>query len=496
MHTEGFKDESGFARVATIKEVCAKDFNLSIPLFVEPDPTNGTNTAQKSALLSGALNDWLTSSEPVAAALRTILPNIKLPQNRQGLRGNNTSKLIKERTRWKQVRFGDVVGNVNKTESDPIGAGIERFIGLEHLEPGSLHVRAWGNVAEGTTFTRRCKPGQVLFGKRRAYQRKVAVAEFDALVSGDIYVLAPKDERLLPGLLPFICLSERFFQYAVETSAGSLSPRTNWSSLSEFEFELPPIDQQQRLVDVLSAADDSIESWRRFRKQHDQYMRTFASHVTMSGLSGGVTQPSPIGAIPANWQFALIGELTKSSAFGPRFPGSKYSSTGNVKTIRTTDFDHSGGINFEEIPEANVPEDTAESHKLRDGDFLLSRSGEYAGLTAIFSDPLDGKTYIPAAFLIRYRFDEVLDPQYLHALCCSDFGERNVMPLATGSAQPNISGTRFSGLHIPVPPAGEQKAIVSAISDLSRCSRSIAMKEERSRDLIAALINSIVGGVE
>jgi hypothetical protein len=81
-----------------------------------------------------------------------------------------------DRTGWTRVRFGDVVQNVNETV-DPAEAGIERFIGLEHLEPGSLHLPSWGDVADGTTFTRRCRPGQVLFGKRRAYQRKVAVAE-------------------------------------------------------------------------------------------------------------------------------------------------------------------------------------------------------------------------------------------------------------------------------------------------------------------------------
>ncbi len=142
---------------------------------------------------------------------------------------------------------------------DLLHTGLERFIGLEHLEPGSLHIRAWGNVADGTTFTRRCRPGQVLFGKRRAYQRKVAVAEFDAVVSGDIYVLAPKGDRLLPELLPFLCLSERFFQHAVGTSAGSLSPRTNWSSLASFEFDLPPLDQQRRIAEILWAVDETIE---------------------------------------------------------------------------------------------------------------------------------------------------------------------------------------------------------------------------------------------
>jgi len=98
----------------------------------------------------------------------------------------------------------------------------------------------------------------VLFVKRRAYQRKVAVAEFDAVVSGDIYVLAPKGDRLLPELLPFLCLSERFFQHAVGTSAGSLSPRTNWNSLANFEFDLPPLDQQRRIAEILWAVDEVV----------------------------------------------------------------------------------------------------------------------------------------------------------------------------------------------------------------------------------------------
>ncbi|MFH0882827.1 MAG: restriction endonuclease subunit S [bacterium] len=175
-----------------------------------------------------------------------------------GLRPNpDWAKLpLFDRKEWKRVRFGDVVQNLNETERNPAEAGIERFIGLEHLEPGSLHIHSWGNVADGTTFTRRCRPGQVLFGKRRAYQRKVAVAEFDAVVSGDIYVLMPKNDRLLPGVLPFLCMSERFFQHAVGTSAGSLSPRTNWSSLAGFEFDLPPLGQQRHIAEILWAVDE------------------------------------------------------------------------------------------------------------------------------------------------------------------------------------------------------------------------------------------------
>ena len=162
---------------------------------------------------------------------------------------------------WRRVKFGDVVRLSKARSQDPLADGIERYVGLEHLEPGDLRIRRWGNVADGVTFTSVFQPGQVLFGKRRAYQRKVAVADFSGVCSGDIYVLETKDAQvLLPELLPFICQTDAFFDHAVGTSAGSLSPRTNWTSLAGFEFMLPPMDEQTSLVQVLRGFEEAIES--------------------------------------------------------------------------------------------------------------------------------------------------------------------------------------------------------------------------------------------
>lgn len=158
---------------------------------------------------------------------------------------------------WHRVKFGDVV-RLSKTRSqDPLADGIERYVGLEHLEPDDLHIRSWGDVADGVTFTSMFQPGQVLFGKRRAYQRKVAVADFSGVCSGDIYVLETKDaEVLLPELLPFICQTDAFFDHAVGTSAGSLSPRTNWTSL-DGAFA---IDKNQIYCDPVLLLDDAVDS--------------------------------------------------------------------------------------------------------------------------------------------------------------------------------------------------------------------------------------------
>lgn len=153
---------------------------------------------------------------------------------------------------WRTVKFGDVVKLSKARSQNPLADGIERYVGLEHLEPGDLRVRSWGDVADGTTFTNIFKPGQVLFGKRRAYQRKVAVADFTGVCSGDIYVFETQDPSvLLPELLPFICQTDAFFDHAVGTSAGSLSPRTNWTSLGDFEFQLPTTSEQSKLLQLL-----------------------------------------------------------------------------------------------------------------------------------------------------------------------------------------------------------------------------------------------------
>jgi type I restriction enzyme S subunit len=161
---------------------------------------------------------------------------------------------------WRVVRFGDVVRNVDVAERKPLEKGLERYVGLDHLDPESLHIKRWGLIEEGTSFTRKFVERQVLFGKRRAYQRKAAIAEFDGICSGDILVFESKEDDLIPELLPFIVQSDGFFEHALGTSAGSLSPRTKWKDLASYEFALPLKEEQRRIADILWAIDNVIET--------------------------------------------------------------------------------------------------------------------------------------------------------------------------------------------------------------------------------------------
>jgi restriction endonuclease S subunit len=162
----------------------------------------------------------------------------------------------------KNPHFGDLINEVNYHTTtfgalvdcieshDKYKNEIDRFIGLENIETGNFKITSWGDISKGTTFTKKFQIGDTLFGKRRSYLRKVAMADFDGICSGDILVFRARKGAILTELLPFYVASDAFIQHAVTTSAGSLSPRTKWKDLKEFELTMPDLKTQKSVSEV------------------------------------------------------------------------------------------------------------------------------------------------------------------------------------------------------------------------------------------------------
>jgi len=136
---------------------------------------------------------------------------------------------------------------------------VERFVGLEYLSSETFQLQGWGEIANGTTFSKRFAKGDVLFGKRRAYLKKVAVADFDGICSGDILVIRTKAKKMLQELLPFYISSDAFINHAVSTSAGSLSPRTKWKDLAELAVSIPDLKTQVKILEVFTQLQTTLQ---------------------------------------------------------------------------------------------------------------------------------------------------------------------------------------------------------------------------------------------
>ena len=358
------------------------------------------------------------------------------------------ASIIINSSHWPKVAFGDVVRNVDESVRDPQNSGLERYVGLEHIDPESLHIQRWGLISEGTIFTRRFRKGQVLFGKRRAYQRKIAIAEFDGLCSSDILVFEPKDDRLLPELLPFICQSDGFFEHALDTSAGSLSPRTKFKELARYEFPLPPLDEQRRIAEILWAADETIQGFVTVLNNLGDLQNS--ARETIFYKSGYKSKP--------------IKELA-SIRYGLGQPPSLKED--GVRMIRATDISK-GEINESRIIRVDLNEvPNGRAILLDDGDIIIVRSGAYTGDSAMITREFVGS--IAGYDLVIHPNPQKIIPYFLaEFLLHKRTVEKIIKPLSIRSAQPHLNVNDVGNIDISIPDFENQEFFTSKLSNIHK----------------------------
>lgn len=212
---------------------------------------------------------------------------------------------------WTRVRFDQIATQINDRVDNPAEAGVERYVGLEHLDPDSLRIRRWGEPTDVESTKLRFQPGDIIFGKRRVYQRKVAVADFEGICSAHAMVLRAKTGAVLPEFLPFFMQSDLFMERALSISVGSLSPTINWKALAAEEFLLPPIQEQARLVEASLAIEGTVNAYREKIETLSGLRMSFLNDHFLPRLKSGVPLKSVVslrsGGTPSRSNAAFWG---------------------------------------------------------------------------------------------------------------------------------------------------------------------------------------------
>jgi type I restriction enzyme S subunit len=155
------------------------------------------------------------------------------------------------------VKFGDMATHISK-RVEPSETNLNIYVGLEHLDPDSLRIKRHGVPSDVEGQKLLVKKGQIIFAKRRAYQRKLGVADWDCICSAHAMVLEANSETILPDFLPFFMQSDVFMNRAVAVSEGSLSPTIKWKVLAIQEFAIPSVEKQKAIVTLMSKVIDAI----------------------------------------------------------------------------------------------------------------------------------------------------------------------------------------------------------------------------------------------
>lgn len=193
------------------------------------------------------------------------------------------------------VKLGDIaIEAKSSNKGDKTGI---RIVGLEHLTPSNVTLSSWSEDTENT-FTKEFSKGDVLFGRRRAYLKKAAVAPFGGICSGDITVIRAIEDKVDPDLLPFIIQNDFLFDFAVGKSAGSLSPRVKWTHLKEFAIELPSMPEQSKLAETLWSIIETKNAYEDLINKTDELVKS--QFIEMFGTEDNH---------PEDVQFVKLGDI-------------------------------------------------------------------------------------------------------------------------------------------------------------------------------------------
>ena len=343
-----------------------------------------------------------------------------------------------------KVKLGDVA--IEHKETCKASKDGYPIVGLEHLVPEEVTLTAWDEGSDNT-FTKMFRKGNVLFGRRRAYLKKAAVAPFDGICSGDITVIEAIPDRILPMLLPFIIQNDELFDFAVGKSAGSLSPRVKWEHLKNYEFELPDMDKQRELAELLWAMDATKKSYQKLIAATDelvksQFIEQFGSYLGDETRCATVEQVCTVFA-DGDWI------ESKDQADD----GIRLIQTGNVGNgVYLDKGERARYIDEETFSRLNCTE-------VLPNDILISRLPDPVGRACIIPDGL-GKS-ITAVDCSIVRLKSHVLPEFFVAYTMTTLYAAQIGSSITGSTRKRISRKNLGQVVIPTPDIDQQEQFCS-----------------------------------
>lgn len=337
---------------------------------------------------------------------------------------------------WKVWRFEQIATNVNERIDNPSESGMVHYVGLEHLDPESLKIRRWGSPDDVEATKLMFKKGDIIFGKRRAYQRKLGVAEFEGICSAHAMVLRANKDVVSPEFLPFFMQSDLFMNRAIEISVGSLSPTINWKTLATQAFSLPSKNEQTELVVVMKAFDVAI----------DEYVELVArSSKLIESLREEIFE---FEATPV-----ALGELLSDIVAGKSLLGTNQPPSGTEKAVLKVSAVGKDGFVPTESKVLLEQDQFLSVHQVRDGDVLITRANtpDLVGMVCLVKGDhpnlmLCDKTLrlVPRAGISSLLLAEGLKTRSSRQYLSSN-------ATGTGGAMKNISQAKIRGLPMTYP---------------------------------------------
>jgi len=385
------------------------------------------------------------------------------------------------RSSWQRVKFGSVARQV-KDKVDPEASGLMRYVAGDHMDTDDLRVRRWGDIGSGylgPAFHMRFQPGHVLYGSRRTYLRKVAIADFTGICANTTFVIESRDATvLLPEYLPIVMQTEAFHAHSIKQSKGSVNPYINFTDLNWFEFLLPPVDEQQRIVRVISALEENVIAL-------DMAYES-AVALEFSRLE------SALDSVPCNRLIPVEKLVTTGTknGFSPKVNAdTRGYPTLSISAVRDGRIITEGNLKY-----AEVTDEQATAFELKKDDVLVVRGNGNKLLTGKggLVDAVPKGCFYPD-LLIRLQFDgDVIRPQFAVLQWNAPSSHKRLISRAKSTNGVwKINGSDIRLHTLKVPSIEMQDELLDEIRSIRQVRRDILQRKALAKNLKALALREI-----
>jgi type I restriction enzyme, S subunit len=378
-----------------------------------------------------------------------------------------------DKSYWKYYRFDEIAKNISE-RIDPNNTKLEVYIGLEHIDSESLHIKRHGTPDDVNGQKLKFYKGDIIFGRRRAYQRKAGIAICDGFCSAHALVLRANPEVIDPKLFPFFLHSDLFMNRAIDISVGSLSPTINWGTLKHQEFLIPPTNLQVEIAELLleieNATQKSIISINKLQEYKEALNKKYFEDYKTSPLKIG-TLTSKVGS----------GVTPKG--------GSKVYQDSGIQFIRSQNVLF-GEFDTSEI--AYISEEIDEkmsSSRVLNNDVLLNITGASIGRSVVYS--FDEPANVNQHVCILRTKDKKLDPVFLSEFLNSRYGQNQIQLMQAGG---NREGLNFSNIKMMRVPNYKYEKQISLMNQYELIKENLSCfnkKIESMKNLQVSLIGQV-----
>lgn len=368
-----------------------------------------------------------------------------------------------------KYKFSDIAENI--TEKGIPSPGDEvMYIGLEHLDSGSLKVSHWGSDVPIKGQKLIMRQGDILFGRRNTYLRRAAIAPHDGFFSAHGMIFRPKEKVIDPVFFPFFISSSYFMDEAIRISVGSLSPTVNWKTLKELEFVLPDMDEQRKLAEILSAANEAKEAYKELLRLTDELVKS--QFIEMFGTGYSTVRA---GTVMRNMRNGL----------SPSKKGKHYEKILTLSAVTQGEFDADAWKDgfFDECP--------SDEKRVREGEFYICRGNGNKSLvgTGVYA-PEDRKDLVFPDTVIATCIDEerICLPYLCNAWKQQSVRSQIEVAAKTTNGTYKINQKAISDIEIILPPLYLQHEFADFVAQTDKSKFEL----KQAIDNIDGLINSLL----